>query len=308
MKRIRIMIIAALLLTTGTMYGVTSFFELSLGGGWSSMGYGLNNETQPLLNMQQNGSYGLNAHLGYGLQFTPYVALSIGADISRYGGNATMSGDAIWQGVMDTEGEKYDHITTIHQWADQQNLWTIEVPLSLYLRFALTEDVRLYGQVGAKACIPLMSGGQYSGSLTHRGGYEPWMLELGDMPNHGFYSSSMQESYELKGKFAVAGFVKIGVEAPVDEYRHVWLFGALYGTMYFTPVFETAPTGATIGWRNDTENTEQYQAHYFMNDYAPVFTTTLATGTPKPFAVGAEIGIRYRIPHPKHYRCNCNNE
>lgn len=305
MKPIRLTIIGLLLFAATSMYGLSSFFEVSVGGGWSSLGYGLTNATQPGLTMSQGGSYGLGAHVGYGLQFNKYVGLGVGVDLSRYGANARISGVAEWQGVRDTDGELYNHLTTVHKWSDQQELYMLEIPLAVYLRFPVATDVRLYGQIGAKACIPMMNKGSYGGTLSHEGFYEPWMMTLSNIPNHGFYTASMEGEYELKTKMTVAAFVKIGVEAPVDELRHVWIFGAIYGTMHFMPALETAETAVPLGWRNDTQGNEMRQAHYFMSDYAPVYNTQVLSGKPSPIAVGAEIGIRIRIPHPKRYRSHC---
>ena len=123
MKPIRFTIIGLLLFAATSMYGLSSFFEVSVGGGWSSLGYGLTNATQPGLTMSQGGSYGLGAHVGYGLQFNKYVGLGVGVDLSRYGANAKMNGVAEWQGVRDTDGELYNHLTTVHKWSDQQELY-----------------------------------------------------------------------------------------------------------------------------------------------------------------------------------------
>ena len=308
MKHIKHLLIGALLITASTAYALTSYFEISAGGGWSTLGYGLNNAPQPGLDIRQNGSYGLNAHLGYGLQFSRYIGIGLGVDISRYGSAASLSGDAMWQGVVDTEGELYDHVTTVQQWADRQNLLMLEIPLSLFLRFPVSDNIRLYSQLGIKASLPLKCSGEYSGSLSHHGAYEPWMVDLTNVTGHGFYNSTMSAPYDLQAQFALNAFLKLGIEGPLDEYRIVWLYGALYGSFYCTPVINTPTGGSTIGWRNDTDDPAMQQAHYFMNDYAPIFTTNLASGAMRPIAVGAEIGLRFRIPHSQHYGCKCDRD
>lgn len=305
MKLLRTILLSIAVLTTSSMYGLSSFIELSVGGGWSSLGYKLNNETQPGLMLKQNGSYGLEAHFGYGLQFTKNIGVGIGADLSRYGATAKINGQARWSGVRDTDGELYDHITSVQRWTDKQEIYMLEIPLSLYLRFPIATDVRIYGQIGAKACIPLMNKAHYEGTVSHQGFYEPWMLTVSDVPNHGFYTADMKSDYTISTKLTVAAFAKIGIEAPVDELRHVWLFGAIYGTMHFMPAIEVSATPAPIGWRNDIQGEANRQAHYFMSDYTPVYNTALMSGKPNPVAVGAEIGIRFRIPHPKRYRSHC---
>jgi len=305
MKNRRAVIVVSLLIVALSAYPMTSFIELSAGGGWSSLGYQLDARSMPTLSASQSGSYGYGAHIGYGLLFNQYVGIGIGADFTRYGANAKLSGRAVWQDVTDTEGEQYSHITTVRRWADQQALFYLEIPLSLYIRFPVSDNSAVYAQLGAKACIPMMSKAHYAGELTHAGSYEPWMMEINEVPNHGFYSSVMDQDYPFKSRFGAAGFVKIGFEGAVDSDDRVWLYGAVYGTMFFTSALDGNASGRPLGWRNDTNDSEQYEAHAFMSDYSPLYTTVLATGKGMPMAVGAEIGVRFKIPHPKHHRCMC---
>lgn len=310
MNKQRTIILAIALLFTSSMYGLSSFVELSFGAGWSTLGYGLSNENYPGLSVRQPGSYGFGAHVGYGLQFTKHVGLGIGVNLTRYGSNARISGEMVWQGVKDTDGELYDHHTVVTNWSDNQEIYMLEIPLSLYLRFSVLQDVHIYGQIGAKACIPLMNSGHYSGSLSHEGFYEPWMMTISDIPHHGFYSSSMDGGYGLQTKITVAAILKMGIEAPVDQLRNVWLYGAIYGTFHFMPAITPATDAAELGWRNDTQDETMQQAHYFMSDYSPILQTNLITGRMNPIAVGAEIGVRFRIPHDKrnHGPCRCLKE
>ena len=308
MKHLRTIIVSVMLCATTAMYGVSSFIELSVGGGWSTLAYGLSNKTQPNLSMRQTGSYGLNGHIGYGLQFTRMIGAGVGVDIARYGATALMSGEAQWLGVTDSEGELYNHFITVHRWADRQQLWMIEIPISLYLRFPVGQDARLYGQIGVKPCIPVIAKAEYSGSLTHRGEYTPWGMTLNDVPNHGFYSSEPESTYALKTQLTVAAFVKLGIEAPVDNNHNIWLYGAIGGTFHFMSAIPMQETATPIGWRNDTSDEANRQAHAFMNDYSSVLATEIVTGKALPIAVGAEIGVRFRIPHARIERCRCDTD
>lgn len=308
MRKRKFIIVLLALCYSVSGYSLSSFFEISGGGGWSSLGYGLKSTDQPALNVSQNGSYGFNAHIGYGLQFTRNIGVGIGVDFARYGATAKIGGQAIWQGVTDTEGEMYNHIALINKWTDRQEIYMLEIPLSLYVRFPIATDVRIYGQIGAKACLPMIGKAHYSGSISHQGEYEPWMMTLTNIPNHGFYTSTVDRKYDLQmSKFTMAAFVKIGIEAPVDELRYVWIFGAITGSMHFMPAISSSPS-ATIGWRNDTSDETMRQAHSFMSDYTSILNTTLISGHSWPCAVGAEIGIRLRIPHAKRYRSHCRCE
>lgn len=306
-RRLSILLILVLCFSVSA-YALSSFFEISAGGGWSTLGYGLDNSTQPGLNVSQKGSYGFNAHIGYGLQFTRNIGVGLGVDFARYGANSRLSGQALWSGVTDTEGELYNHTSVLSDWSDKQEIYMLEIPLAVYIRFPVATNVRMYGQIGMKACIPLMKNASFSGTISHQGTYEPWMLTLANVPNHGFYSAAMEGKYDLQAaKFTIGAFLKFGVEAPVDALRRVWLFGAITASMQFMEAISSSPA-VPIGWRNDTADESMRQAHYFMNDYSSILQTSLFSGHTWPIAVGAEIGVRFRIPHAKRYRSHCRCE
>ena len=309
MKSLRTIIVVLSLAASTGLYAVSSFFELSAGGGWSTLGYRLSNETQPGLSARQAGSYGLNVHAGYGLQFTRLIGVGVGVDLSRYGSASVLKGEARWTHVMDTEGEAYDHITATQGWTDQQEIYMVEVPLSLYLRFPVAQYTRLYAQAGVKACVPIMNSGQYSGKLEHQGVYEPWGLKLTDVPNHGFYHSSMEGKYDFETKITAAAFVKFGIEGAVSDNHIVWLYGAIYGTFHFMPAVTMTEMNKSIGWRNDSPDDAMRNAHSFMTDYSSILQTNMISGKTLPMAFGAEIGVRFRIPHMKvkSHKCRCED-
>ena len=303
-KRIILIITFVLyLVPIGARNTITSFVDIAVGGGWSSLGYSMKTETQPQLQASQGGSYGFHGHVGYGILFTPNIGLAVGVDFARYGAAAKMSGTAVWRGVSDTEGEIYDHHTTVTGWTDKQEMYLIEIPVALHLRYGFSKRLFLFGQVGAKIGLPLISSGHYEGSLRHQGFYEPWMMNLDDVRRHGFYSSAMKNDYGLQTKLTVGAFLKIGIERALDRKKKLWFFADLYATMHFLSAVEEREL-TDIGWLNDTADPEMLLAHGFMNAYNPVYYTNISSGGVKPLAIGAEIGIRLLIPHISN-RCHC---
>ncbi|MCQ2342012.1 MAG: hypothetical protein MJZ75_00765 [Paludibacteraceae bacterium] len=286
---------------------LTSIVELSVGGGWSSLGYKLDVADQSLLTAKQPGSYSATAHLGYGLMFNDHIGLGIGADFSHYGAESKLSGTAQWLEVADTEGEIYNHHTDINKWKDQQHIFMVEIPLTLYLQAPLSSgDVRFSGEIGAKVCLPVISNAKYAGELTHTAGYEPWQLVLQDVIGHGFYSSEMNGNYDLSTKMTVAAFAKIGLESPIDDKQKVWFFGHIYGTYHFMDALSLTDNPNTLGFHNDSEDATMRDAHYFMSDYNGITNTTLMSGKVKPFSIGIEIGLRFKFPHSTKFPCHCD--
>lgn len=284
----------------------SSMFELSVGGGWSSLGYKLSTGDQINLTTKQTGSYGLNAHFGYGIMFCRYVGIGLGVDFAHYGAIAKLGGAAEWLGVSDTEGEKYDHCTNIDSWKDQQDIWNVEIPFTVYFRAPLPNRKAWFSaELGAKIGIPVVKSAKYSGSLSHTAGYEPWQLDLANVRGHGFYSSEMSDSYSISPKTGVAAFAKLGFETPLDEKEHLFFFAHVYATYYFTKVLSQPDTPVDLGFHNDTSDPVMKEAHYFMSDYTSVLDTKLSNGKVNPIGIGVEIGIRFRLEHPKSYDCNC---
>ncbi len=286
---------------------LTSVVEFSVGGGWSSLGYKLNTNAQPMLTAKQPGSYGLTAHVGYGLMFNEYVGLGIGADISRYGSDTKLLGALQWKGVSDTEGEIYDHVTDIHgKWKDNQQMYAVEIPLTFYFRAPFGGgDVAFSGEVGAKIAIPVWSNATYGGSLTHTAFYDPWLLTLKNVQGHGFYDSEMNGSYTFNPRMTAAAFVKLGVEMALDDRERVWFLAHVYGNYHFMPAFDLTENPVGLGFCNDTDNPALRDAHYFMNDYNGILATDMLSGKPNPLSIGIEIGIRIKIPHHPKEPCHC---
>lgn len=286
---------------------LTSMIEVSVGGGWSSLGYQLNTEAQPFLTAKQNGSYGLTAHIGYGLMFNSYIGVGIGADVARYGSDIKLADQAQWLGVTDTDGELYDHFTTIRSWKDQQQLYMVEIPLALYFRAPATGNkVYFSGEVGAKVGIPVFSQAKFSGELSHQAGYEPWQLNLQQVGGHGFYDSEMSGEYDLQTKTSFAVFAKVGFETPLDEKEKVWFYGHLCGTYYVAPALSLTETPTPLGFHNDTNDPFMQDTHSFMADYAGILSTDMLKGKTTPISIGVELGIRFKILHKQTFRCHCD--
>ena len=118
-----------------------SAMEISVGGGWSTLGYKVQ-PTQADVTGTNKGSWGAQVHVGYALFFTQNVGLGVGANFAHYGANASLSGTARWEDVTDTEGETYNHLTLIHSLKDKQDVYLVEIPLTLYLDFPLSRRFR----------------------------------------------------------------------------------------------------------------------------------------------------------------------
>lgn len=280
----------------------SSFFELSVGGGWSNMLYATSHMPEKM-NFRQNGDYAYMAHFAYGYRFNPYIGLGIGAELSRYGGGAELSGTLRWDGVQDTHGETYNHRTIVHRLRDVQEVTYVEVPLALHL-FVPMGKAELQFQLGAKYGLPLWERNTWEGDITHEGDYPQWNMTLYDVAGHGFYrEKNMQGEGALKTKGEVVAFAKVGFSTELS--RKVRFFMNVYVNYGLMSAFEL-PKGdkrIELGVQNDRPG--QSQTHYFMQPYKGLMQTNIVGDKVNPIQAGAELGFRFVIPHKVKFPCNC---
>lgn len=297
-----LMLFVSLSLSAQYKTGRVSVIEVSGGGGWSTLGYGLTSP-QASLKASQGGSFGYTAHVGYALFFNRYIGIGLGADISRYGANARLEGEYVWQGVTDTDGERYDHRTQLTGWQDKQEITFLEIPLALYITIPTSSRMAVSMEVGARYGLPISSASRFGGTLTHYGTYDPWgVLTLRNMPNHGFYTETkFAGNNTLQTNSVISAFLKAGIQVRLS--KHTALIAHLYANYGITNAITAANERGEIGWRNDRAGMER--AHYFMQPYTSILDTELASESTHNIGIGAEIGLRFRIPHTHSYPCKC---
>lgn len=299
-------ILSLLVISTGTMaqyrkaaHSAGSSFELAIGGGYGSLGYGVaSTETMQAKNL---GDWAASAHIGYNYFFSEWVGIGVGVDVTRIGSTLRLEGEQTWTRVTDTDGERYDHVLRLSPWRETQQAVYLEPSLAIKTSIP-AGDIYVIAEVGAKYALPVLSGYYAKGELTHTGYYKPWDLTLSDMAPHGFYT---EDAYRPKGdivkpEWRIAVFAKAGVLIPLVE--HLDLMVQAYGQYSVT---SSAIGGENVpGFRQDREG--MTDAHYFMPDYTSYTGSALVNGGYRPWMVGAEIGLRYTIPHGKAAKnCHC---
>lgn len=290
-------------------------FDANLGAGWTTLGYRL----QPLSDWSAsaNGNYGLNGHLGVNFFFSEYIGLGIGADITRFGETLSLTGRMQWDGVTDTDGEKYCHILDVKKWNEQQQ-YTYVSPQAMLLFAFPVGSLYLTGGLGAEYGFCLTGSFKGSGDLMHTGYYEPWHLTLSNMPPHGFYETKdFHPSGELtNGGAQVALIGRIGVLIPLQEhldfmingiFKYAFMTGEAAGNPKYSDL-GIAGGNRPLGFRDD--HTGMTEAHYFMNDYTSFMNSDFVGGDIRPLMLGLEIGIRYTLTRKKMHKrvpCLCNS-
>lgn len=298
--RNRILIIFLLLgLSLPMAARMHSALELSVGGGWSTLGYKVL-PTQADVTGSNKGSWGLQAHVGYALFFTPNIGLGVGANFSHYGATASLTGTARWNDVMDTEGETYHHLAIIHSLRDKQDVYLVEIPLTFYIAYPMTDHLSFNMEIGAKYGIPVLSQASFHADIEHQGDYGLWDLNLHGVTGHGFYrETDFHNDYTIAVKSQVAAFLKLGLSYQIS--RNTDLFANIYGDYSFTNSLQKGQ--AELGFQNDRET--MAAAHAFMPAYNGIISTNNLSDKAHPMQIGLEVGVRFIFPHKKTYPCMC---
>ena len=289
------------LLVVNAQHRVNSFLEFSAGAGWSTLTYRYS-PSIATLNATQTGSYNFTFHAGYGLLFNSNVGLGIGVDVSRYGAATRLSGDAFWNDVTDTDGERYNHYTHINKWNDSQELLYAEVPLTLYFFAPTQSSVWVSGEIGIKYGFPFKRRTAYSGSVTHRGLYPDWGMTAENMPNHGFTERSLSDKQVMGMQHQLFAFAKLGVMMPIG--RQTYFFTHLYAACGMMNAVGKNGGKTDIGFRDESAESEQFYS--FMPAYTSIINSSMTTGKFLPLSVGLEVGIRIRFSSSSaKYPCRC---
>lgn len=276
-----------------------SAFEFSVGGGWSTLGYKVQPKQEDVKGAN-SGSWGAQVHIGYALFFSPNVGLGVGANFSHYGASASLAGIARWNDVIDTDGERYNHLAVIHSLKDRQDIYLVEIPLTFYFEYPLSDYLFFNLEVGAKYGIPVMRNASFRADIEHQGDYGIWGLNLYDVPDHGFYrEGDFHDSYAIATRNQISAFLKLGLAYGIN--KKLQFFANIYGDYGFMNVFKSGE--AALGFQNDRAG--MASTHSFMPDYKGITATNYLSPSSQPIQVGVELGLRFIIPHKTTYPCRC---
>lgn len=273
-----------------------SMLEITVDAGYSATLY-------KVADGKRLGGVGYGADLGYSYFFHKNVGIGVGVGFRHYAGGAQLNTLLDYPDVIDTDKEPYEHWTYLHNWREKQDLYYVEIPLSLQFRVPL-HKINLWFALGAKYNIAVAGHTAAQGDITHRGYYEKWDLTM-DIPAHGFYETSdFRPSMSLRPKNTVALFARMDVGIPLTEHWQILIgVNAHYCLM---PAY-VLDGKDDLGFRNDKAGWAD--AHYFMTDYSSLLHTPVLSGKANPLSVGLEVGVRYIFnKREKSYPCHCVND
>lgn len=252
---------------------------------------------------QEPGTWHAGMQVKTGYWFAPYVGLAVGAEVGRYGTSFKYADQQDFLGVVDTDGEAYDHHLAINRWAETEQHWNLQIPLSLQFQIP-TQSVIFHLEAGAKYNILMSSGYKGTGELTHTGYYDRWHLTLQDVDDHGFYT---EKNYHPQGTLKLQNYVSvfgaIGLTVPLTDKMD--FYSRLSAEYAVLPIFSQQTNTGIQGFRNDRAGMSE--AHSFMPGYETLLNTDKVNGKAFPLSTRLEVGVRWRFPVKKKQKhpCTC---
>lgn len=211
--------------------------------------------------------------------------------------------DKTYEGVLDSDGELYDHTVEVHGWKDRYTTHTVDIPLGVQFQHRLNENLGIYAGLGAKIGIPVMNVWRTVGGEAVHNGYYAYSTHAtitgSEFEDRDFYTLHATETESGKNaqKYktpAVAAMVTadFGFAFPVT--KQVDVLTGVYAQV--TCNDQRTVKDATMGW----SASEGKYPHPFMAYPAQGVASTEQGKALLLYQVGVKIGIRWHHnPKPK---------
>ncbi len=157
---------------------------------FANVGGGLHNISYSLDNGKQKGGAGFTFNAGYNYFFNPHWGLETGLGISTLQSTATLN---YMTGTpdTDTDGDAYELRTNYKNWEEKQTALLLDIPLGINYRRSINEKWGWMASAGVKMSFPMSAKYKVNGGeIATTGYYSQWNVELSDMPQHGFSSTT----------------------------------------------------------------------------------------------------------------------
>jgi outer membrane protein OmpA-like peptidoglycan-associated protein len=179
------------------------YFSLNAGGGLHNLKY-------DLLDGNVEKGLGGTFNFGYSYFFKPGWAINTGVGLLSAQATGILNQTTSITSV-DQDGDTYEFRTSYINLEEKQTALFLDIPVNLQYQQWVNEKWGILASVGAKAFIPLSANYKVtSGSVTTTGYYEQWNVELSDMAQHNFSTSTNKPSGDLNLKTSLALNAELG--------------------------------------------------------------------------------------------------
>ncbi len=202
-------------LFTITVLSVNAQFKIqpSFGYGRQSVNYSSEYGT-----IKGKASYNLGVNAFYFVNQD--MALGVGFCMARYGADANLRNDSLFDDRTDKDGWDYTLKAKFNGIEEEHTIMVMEIPLLFRYQKWLSNDLLFFGTTGPVFIIPgTMKGKFTSGSLETSGFYPEYNLNVdSDVPEYGFDTREFNGDVpEIEVKSSIGWTFEAGVELYVQK-------------------------------------------------------------------------------------------
>ena len=241
-----------------------------------NIGSGLHNLSYTVQDGAQTAKSGYTANIGFSHFFTSSIGVQTGIGVQTYSAFSALSLTESTPAI-DSDGDAYVFKSNFKDWQEEQQVLSLEIPLTGQFKHKLNNKIGLLLTAGAKISIPVHATYKTTqGAIVTSGFYPLYNIELTDMPQHGF--STITQSYTGKYNLnpAYMAIVEAGGTYKMSEKID------LYAGAYFN-------YGLNNVLKPDTKMLYQIDGTY--NGVLNTYQTTSV----KPLAIGIKLGLYFDI-------------
>jgi len=269
MKKQIIILISVVICTLSQAQVTGNYIHFDIGSGQHNLSYSLLGGTQTAQN-------GYTVNIAFSHFFTQSIGVQTGIGIQTFSALSTLN---LLEGTpaVDSDGDTYVYKSDFKSWQENQEVLSIEIPLTAQFKHKFNDKIGLLVTGGAKISIPVNASYKTTGGEIVTSGYYPqYNIELTDMPQHGF--TTITQSYTGKYSFNPAYMAVAELGGTYKIYEKIDLYA-----------------GAFLNYGlNNVIKPDTKMLYLIDGTYNGVLGTYQTTSV-KPFSIGVKLGLYLNI-------------
>lgn len=197
-----------------------NYFYVNAGGGLHNIDYKLANGTV-------KNSLGFTGNLGWNYFFTSHLGFGIGLGVQTYKAVATLN-YMTSNTAVDADGDAYKYRIYYADWQETQNMVSLDIPLGFSYQTKFNDKSGMMFTLGAKISVPVKSSFKSTaGEINTKGYYPQWNVELGNMPQHDFYTLKSITASKFSANTSYSVYADLGYLHNLSKNMDLYL--GIYG-------------------------------------------------------------------------------
>ncbi len=254
-----------------------SFLLMSAGAGISDLGYSFSGG-------QKTPLFAAKIAVEYAYFFTPKIGVGTGLSFSHFGSAAFLNRPLSFDGMVDYQGETFNHIIRFDHFRERQNMLLLEIPIAFHYKHK-PYDKGYYLQAALKFGFPVSATYTVHDATVDNSVYYPlWNLEMHNLPDR-FETVQLTQTDRIPDLFPLAAAAYFEAGGLWQMSRKVDLRVGGFVDFCMNNLFRLRNADRLpLGFAGIGNNAD------YMPDYDGILRTA-QTGRMHPWAVGLKIGV-----------------